>query len=410
MWRQFTHASRLRQRAANQAGETGGAGGLVGVGGPPREPERKTSGSTFLRPRVIVPLVLGVGLLVALVLVANPAEAVRLITHFDVRDLLAFFALMAGYEVVRFAQWSYLLRQLDLRVPVRTQIFSYAIGEFAKNLPIGNFIPDYILTREEGVDFGRASSSSLLVAVIEVAVALVGIAVIGIEGWMWLRPLIIGGSLLFMVGVWVFAHSQEEAGEASGTDGAGVGIEGVGNASSSSSRGRVRGRARGLLRRRWVREALREVRQFTQGEARLLRPRVIVVSALAAAVYLVLSGLALFVVLRGLGLTGVTWQEALAASFFSLAVSMIIPLPTDLGSSEASGAGALVAFGLGTTGAVSALLLYRFLNLAAQVFIALLASIILPGQFRALWQARPRRSRSGTRSAHAAGKRVGHGE
>ena len=41
-------------------------------------------------------------------------------------------------------------------------------------------------------------------------------------------------------------------------------------------------------------------------------------------------------------------------------------------------------------GAVSALLLYRFLNLVEQVIVTLLAIVFLPDEFRALWRARKR--------------------
>ncbi|HEV2404385.1 MAG TPA: lysylphosphatidylglycerol synthase domain-containing protein, partial [Ktedonobacterales bacterium] len=148
------------------------------------------------------------------------------------------------------------------------------------------------------------------------------------------------------------------------------------------------GWAQRALRWRWMRAALRELQEFTQGEQTLLHPQIIAVCTLACAVYMVLGGLGLYVVIRGLGLNGITWTEALSASFFSLAVSTIIPVPTDLGSSEASGAGALVAMGLTAAGAVSALLLYRFLNLVGQILVALLAILALPGEFRAMWRAR----------------------
>jgi uncharacterized protein (TIRG00374 family) len=327
----------------------------------------------ILAPKVILPFVFGTGLLVALLIAAGPQQAVRLITHFNPLYLLAFFLLMAGYEVVRCVQWGYMLARLDLRIPTRTLIFSYAIGEVTKNLPIGNFVPDYVLTREHGTDFGRASSSSLLVSLLEVAVALAGIVIIGIDGWTWIRPLILIGTFMFGLLVWAFYRWHRSP-----------------HALLAWHPKCAPGWARTVLGWKWVRSALQELQQFIRGEATLLHPAVIAISTLACAVYLVLSGLALYVVIRGLGLSGITWEEALVASFFSLAISTIIPVPTDLGTSEASGAGALVAMGLTATGAVSALLLYRFLNLVEQILVALLASLALPGEFRALWRARPR--------------------
>jgi uncharacterized membrane protein YbhN (UPF0104 family) len=335
-----------------------------------------------LNLRDIMLAIVGVGLLVALILAAGPQQALRLITHFHPGALIAFFLLMAGYEVVRCAQWHYMLTKLNIVVPLRTQIFAYAIGEFTKNLPIGNFVPDYILTREGGADFGRASSSSLLISVLEVAVALTGIVIIGIDGWTWIRPLILIGTFLFVLLAWAvyrWYHHSPRTGHTAHT-----------GQSQHGGQHEPPAWASGVLRWKWVCRAMDELRQFTQGEAILLHPDVIAVSTVACAVYMVFSGLALYAVILGLGLSGITWEAALAASFFSLAVSTIIPVPTDLGTSEASGSGALVAVGLSVTGAVSTLLLYRFLNLVEQILVAILACVAFPAEFRAMWHARPK--------------------
>ena len=348
----------------------------------------KRAWTTFFEPKVFLPIVAGVGLLVALIVLAGPQQAWSLISHFHPEALIAFFLLIAGYEVVRCAQWHYLLTQLNIRVPLRTQIFSYAIGEFTKNLPVGNFVPDYILTRSKGTDFGRASSSSLLISVLEVAVALAGIVIIGIDGWTWIRPVILIGTFLFVILAWTFYrwhHSPHYATATTSSQSSGQ----AGHVRRARHGGHAPAWARRVLRWKWVQGAMHELHEFTQGEATLLHPHVIAISTLACAVYMVFSGLALYVVVLGLGLTGISWEEALSASFFSLAVSTIIPIPTDLGSSEASGAGALVAMGLSAAGAVSALLLYRFLNLIAQILVALLTSLAMPGEFRAMWRARP---------------------
>lgn len=338
---------------------------------------------SLFAPKVFVPTLVGVGLLVALILVAGPQQALQLIAHFQLVYLIPFFLLMAGYEIVRCAQWHYLLTALNLKVPLRTQIFSYAIGEVTKNLPVGNFVPDYILTREEGTDFGRASSSSLLISVLEVAVALAGIVIIGIDNWTWIRPVILIGTFVFVLLVWAFYRWHHSPHLAS------VGPGQSGQAQHTRQRSHhAPGWARRMMSWKWVQGAMRELHEFTQGEATLLHPHVIAVSVLACAVYMVFNGLALYAVILGLGLNGITWEAALSASFFSLAVSTIIPIPTDLGSSEASGAGALVASGLSTAGAVSSLLLFRFLNLVEQLLVGLLACLALPGEFRAMWRGR----------------------
>jgi hypothetical protein len=50
---------------------------------------------TIFAPKVIVPAVIGGGLLVALIMFAGPQQALRLISHFHPGFLIAFFLLTA---------------------------------------------------------------------------------------------------------------------------------------------------------------------------------------------------------------------------------------------------------------------------------------------------------------------------
>ena len=324
----------------------------------------------MLRPRVSLPILLGVVLLLALLALGNVHDVVLLIGRFQPRYLAAFAAMMLGYEAIRCLQWRFLLNALGIHVPVRTQVFTYVTGEVMKSLPLGNYFPDVVLQRSQGTDFGRATSVTLAINLLEVALTLVGLVVLGVRGWDWLRPLIVCGLAGVALVVWLF-------------------IRGL-----AWSRARQTHFPRRLvlpvLCERLVtlpsvRHALEELRQFRAGSVELLRPRVLLPAALFSASYLLLGGVGLALLAWGLGLQQVTLGQALAVYFFSLAFATIIPLPMDLGSTELGGVGVFLALGVGVgkSAAVGVMVLDRTLALGSTLALALVVGLVLQAEVRA---------------------------
>jgi len=135
---------------------------------------------TLLQPKVLIPLILSVALLVALLAFVDLKKVVALIEGFQKIYLLWFLLLMMAYEVVRGAQWYFLLRALDIRVPLRTQIFAFAGGEVTKSMPIGNYFQNYLLQQSKGSDFGRTSAATTVIIILEVVVSLTGVVILGL--------------------------------------------------------------------------------------------------------------------------------------------------------------------------------------------------------------------------------------
>ncbi len=317
---------------------------------------------TLLRPKILLPIVLLAVLLGVLPLFGDVRTIVALIAAFRPIDLLLFLLLMVVYETVRGAQWHIMLRALGVRAPLRTQIFSFLGGEVTKSLPIGNYFQNYLLKQSQGTDFGLSSAATTLVIWVEVLISLVGVAVLGIGGWDWLRPLIIGGTLVFALLVWIvyaFLSSARTPRWMAGHNSTRALLEGLGH--------------------------------FREGAAALLRPRILASVIALGAIYLVVAGFGLYVIAQGLGIGGVTVGEALAVYFFSLAIGLIIPIPVDIGLTEVSGIGALIAVGVGRNGAVSVMLLNRVLSTLAALVIALIAASFMREEFRAVLRDRPRR-------------------
>jgi uncharacterized protein (TIRG00374 family) len=321
--------------------------------------------SKLFRPKVLIPLVLSASIFVALFAFADARKVVRLMSGFHHISLLYFLLLILAYETVRGTQWHFLLTVLDIRVPLRTQIFTFAIGEIAKLLPIGNYFQNYLLHESKGTDFGLSSAATTMVVLVEVAVSLIGVVLLGLGGWTgWVRLVIIVGTLVFACAVWAFIRLHH-AGHAPAW----------------------------LTRHVWWLKVAEELRRFRGGAAAILHPRIVAIAVALGAVYLIFGGAALYIAITGLGIGGVSFGEALAIYFFSLAVSLIFPLPIDLGVDEISGVGALIAVGAEKSAAVSIVIINRILSVGSSLLIALVVAIILHGEFRAAMRTTSRRGR-----------------
>jgi uncharacterized protein (TIRG00374 family) len=316
----------------------------------------------LIQPRVVVTLIVTLGILVGLLAFGDPAKVVALMERFQHIYLLWFLLLILAYEALRIGLWHFLLRSLSVPITKRTSIFTFTLGEVARDLPIGNFIPDYALQRAGVADFGLASSATLLTTLLEVAVCLAGVVIIGIDGWSWLRPLVIVGLFVFSLLLWAFYRWQH-----------------------LPHKHRPHVRVQWWLEKRWVQEALNQVREFIVGEQSLLHPHVLGVASLFTATYLVISGFSLYLVILALGLS-LPWYQVLAVTCFSIAFAAIVPLPVDFGSVELSGTGVLVAMGMNGTDAVSVMLINRLLNFGAILVMGVIVLAILHRDMRQVLQ------------------------
>jgi uncharacterized protein (TIRG00374 family) len=308
----------------------------------------------LLSPRYIVMAVFAISVVAALLAFGNIHDVLALMATFPHSYLLWFFLLTVGYEIVRGAQWHFLLRSLDITPPLSIQIFAYLTSEVTKLIPIGNYFENYILERAEGTDIGRSSAATTLSVLIEVGVSLVGVVILGLGTWSsWLRPLIVIGLLVFGALAWLLRKRHLSHGLPSR-----------------------------VMEHPAARLTLEELRRFRQGAADLLDARVIAIATALGVVYLVVAGTGLYLVVLGLGVSGISYGEALAVYFFSLAFSLIFPLPVDIGVLELSATGAWLAVGLGRTVAVSIALTFRVLSLASSLLIAVIGMAVLHNGLR----------------------------
>lgn len=309
----------------------------------------------WLRPNVVIPLLLVGGLVFALLSLTDIRKVIALMVSFPPTDLLLFLGLMVAYEVVRGVQWIMLLRALRLKSSLRTELFAFSVSEVTKALPIGNYVQNYLLQEsEQHEDFGRTSAATTLIILLEVCVSLLGVLIFGDGSWtMILRILIIIGVAVAALVVW-------------------LGLK----------YGQRHDAPQWMQKRKFLRTALEKLHNFADGVRDLLHPRTLALAAGLSALYLVIAAVGLFVIALGLHIQ-VSFTQTLSVYLLSLAISLIFPLPVDIGVLEISMLGAFAAVGVNRNAGLGASLLNRILSIGASIVITAIALTILNRELRA---------------------------
>ncbi len=314
---------------------------------------------SLLRPRVVLPMLLSISLLAALLAFANVHAVEAAVRGFHTLYLVYFLALMTAYEAVRCVQWRLLLRASGIKTDTRTSAFTFLVGEMAKTLPMGQYLRNYLLRQTGDANIGQSAPATLTTLLIEDAVSLVGVLILGIGGWSWLRPMIVVSAVVFAAAIFGLYRLIVTA--------------------RMPRRISASGRFRAVLT---------ELKHFKMSSMLLANPRTLIIQFCFGATYLLLGAGAFYALLLGLGVTGVPLSQAIAVYFFSLACGLLIPIPVDIGLIELSGTTALLSVGVSRSVAVSAMLLNRVLGGAASVLIALVTAVILREQLRAALRGR----------------------
>lgn len=306
----------------------------------------------LLNPKVIVPTLLSAALLAFLLTFANSGEVWGEIVAALPAVVLPVFVLMLIYLLAKGAQWRLYLGRLGIRPGLRELLVPYAGGELSNSLPMGVYVENYLLKGAYGSGFGRSAAATTWMLITEIITCLFALVVIGVPGWLWVRPLA-GGLLLGMllVGLLFFRTRL------------------VCNLLD-----------RWQPRHKWAQGAVRGFRQFLEGSGRLFSWHTLVFGLPLTAIYLGAYATALYVI----GNTLISpaghawsWPEAAAAFAFSLVIVLLVPALPHLGSVEASGLGVLLAFAVTRNLAVASFLTLRLVATGAIIVVCGLALILL---------------------------------
>jgi hypothetical protein len=301
----------------------------------------------LLRPRIILPGVVSLAIIGGLLAFANVEKLADLIAGLRPGYLAVAVLFMLAYNAVRSAQWFYLVDQLGIVAPRRAEALAYVGGALTKYLPGGSYFQNYLLYETSGVDPALSSVATTLIVLTEPVVALLFVFALGIDDWAWLRWLIGIGlplALLFAAGVYLVIESERQP--------------------------------RWLTDRGLYQVLADELVRFRDGLARMAHPGILFTQSLFSVGFVVLEGAALYMVALALRIDRLSLTAALAAYCFSVAVALVVPIFTDLGTLEAGGVAALITMGVTRHGAVGIMVLDRTLIIAVAMALAVTFGIV----------------------------------
>jgi len=317
------------------------------------EPLRRGRGRRLLRwllrPRIIVPGVVSLAIIGGLLAFANVGKLADLIAGVRPGYLAIAVLFMLAYNAVRSGQWFYLLDKLGIVAPRRDEALAYVGGALTKYLPGGSYFQNYLLYETTGVDPALSSVATTLIVLTEPVIALLFLFALGVDHWVWLRWLIGIGlplALLFAAGLYLLIESERQS--------------------------------RWLTGLRLYRLLADELVRFRDGLARMAHAGILLTQAVFSLVFVTLEGIALYLVALALRVDRLSLTAALAAYCFSVAVALVVPIFTDLGTLEAGGVAALIAMGVSRHGAVGIMVLDRALIIAV--------AMVLAGIFGVVWR------------------------
>lgn len=160
----------------------------------------------LLRPKVLLPTLLGAALLLFAFSLGNAAQVLGLIRRISLPGMALAFLCTAVYLWVKGYQLRVLLRALGARIDRRGFMLAYAVGELAATLPMGVFAQNWVLSQQQGIRFGRGVSATAAVLLMELVIAVLTVAAVGIPGREWMRGIAV--ALLAVLGALTFGLSR----------------------------------------------------------------------------------------------------------------------------------------------------------------------------------------------------------
>jgi uncharacterized membrane protein YbhN (UPF0104 family) len=313
-----------------------------------RETRRRSRGflGRLLSPRILVSAIASIAIIAALLSLVDLGKLATLLARLRPAYLAAAILLILAYTAVQSLQWMFLLDHLGIVGPRRDELLAFVGANLTKYLPGGSYFQNYLLYETSGVDPALSSVATTLMVLLEPAVALLFLLMIGVDGWIWLRWLLAIGlplALLFAAGLYLFIESPNLP--------------------------------RWVTNRRLYVALADEVVRFRDGLSRIAHPRILGTTVSLTAVFVLLEALALYMVARALHIDGLSVTGALGAYYFSIGVALVIPIFTNLGTLEAGGVAALIALRISSEGAVAIMVLDRALIIALAIVLVLIASV-----------------------------------
>lgn len=306
-------------------------------------PSARWRGRRLRDPAILVPLAIACGLLAYVTsLAAAPRSGAQLWLIVQHTWLLVVL-LTVPYLAARLLVWARLLGQVGIAVPWRHVAIAAATGEMTKSLPAGVYLQTYVLGRLSHLDqraLVRSTMATTAMLGLECAIAVPLAVIVGVPGAAWARPTILGIVLAWIVALlvaWRLVHN----------------------------------RARHLRPplATWRRRLVLLVAEGLEAGGAFLARRTLR-QLVPTAVYMLIYAGCLYAIIQAAGVHHVTFVDTLGIYALLVLAVILVPIPTDVGLTEVSGLGALVAYGVPGSTAALIMLSWRVVTSGATILAA----------------------------------------
>ncbi|HET6906729.1 MAG TPA: lysylphosphatidylglycerol synthase domain-containing protein [Rhodanobacteraceae bacterium] len=283
------------------------------------------------KPKIILPILLAGALFFLAVSLGDIGKVLGRIRAIPLVDLGITLGCAFVYLVFKGLQLHLLLGDLGAHPKRRRFLLAFAVGELAVTFPLGIFAQNWVLSESERIHFGRSSAATVVMLLMETAVVLLWLTVVGIPNWPPLRPL--AGCLLLLIAALVFGVLHFEP---------------------------VAQKLAGKVRHEKLHKAMDEAIGLIRGLKRLAGWRVLWANFLITAVYLGALIAAFLAVGHGVGLDKLSYVQAATIYCFSLAAVLLTGgLSGQIGTIEVIGMNAARGWGIGYTDGLALMLGFR---------------------------------------------------
>ena len=301
----------------------------------------------LLNPKILLSLLMSAGLLTFLLTFADASQVFAEIAIDVPRVVLPVALLTLLYLLVKGVVWWIHLIRLGITARWQEVLGPFAGGELGNNLPLGVYLENILLKAMLGASIWQSSAATTWMLLMEIGICFLMLLVVGVPGWVWLRPVIV----LALVGT-LFA--------------------GLLFFKTDFVSERLR---RWRPRQQWLCAGVEGASQFWESGRQLFSWLTFLYGLPLTTLYLGAYAAIVYVIGRSL-LPSFVWQTALAAYTSSILVVLLLYFVPNLGSVEAAGTAVLMQFGLGKNLAVSIFLIMRALTTGVIALVCVLVMTI----------------------------------
>jgi uncharacterized membrane protein YbhN (UPF0104 family) len=219
-------------------------------------------------------------------------------------------------------------------------------------LPAGVYLQNYILGRLSHLgrhSLVRSTTATTAMLGLESAIAIPVAVLIGIPHEPWLRATIlgiVGAWIVVLILAWLFVHPRAQ---------------------------RLSTRSTG-----WWQRLILIIDEFLTAGGELISLRT-VRAIVPTAIYMLIYAIILYAVIHAAGANQITFADTLGIYAILVLAVIMVPIPTEIGITEFTGLGALLAYGLSSSTAAIVMVSFRILSTGATLlFGGVLASASSP--------------------------------